>query len=60
MVSLVRHRKIVGYLRVGGDIIINNHIHRWNIKSSTCNISAYENIALASFELVQGSKPLRL
>jgi hypothetical protein len=44
--------KLEANLGVCGDIIINNNIHRWNIESSTCDISAYQNIELASFELI--------
>lgn len=47
-------------LRVLGDIVIDDNINRWNVKSSTCHISTDKNIAFSSLELIQGSKSLRL
>lgn len=45
-------------LRVLRDIVIDDNINRWNVKSSTCHISTDKNIAFSSLELIQGSKSL--
>lgn len=45
-------------LRVRWDIVIDDHIYRWNIKPSACHISADKNITFSSFKLIQGPKSL--
>lgn len=47
-------------LGVSWDIIIDNHIHRRTIKSSTGKIRADKNITFSNFELVQGFKSFGL
>jgi len=45
---------------VTGDIVIDDHIHRWDIQSTRSHISSNQNTLLTSLELVKSVKSLVL
>lgn len=47
-------------LRIAWNVIVNNHIHRRDIKTSTGHICAYKNVTFSGLELVQSSQSLGL
>lgn len=47
-------------LTVTGDIVIDDHIHRWDIQSTRSHISSNQNALLTSLELVKSVKSLVL